>query len=348
MIRFILILLMAVTSTPLFAQTNSPSSVIQFKKSQKLGLPVDCTLNQDCWVMNYVDFDLTDNNVTDPHCLNRTYDTHKGTDFAVLDEKAMINGVPVIAVMDGIIDRLRDGENDDWKTKADLDLIKEHRKECGNAIMINHDDETKSIYCHMRQNSIIVEKGQRVKKGDVLGMVGKSGFTEFPHLHYGLIRNKEIIDPFTGRRITSKCGLENAKPLWDKELNLTYQPFVIKANGFSNTMPTLDSISRDAASLNNISLNDENIIFWTVLLGVRVGDVIQLTIYDANNKIYASQEIKQDRNRARQLYYIGKKINDKNLIPGAYTAQVKITRPSSDLYIKPQTDLKTNTVLVTR
>ncbi len=329
------------------AQSNSPSSVIQFKKSQKLGLPVDCTVNQDCWVMNYVDFDLSDNNYTDPNCQSRTYDTHKGTDFAILDEKAMNNGVPVIAVKDGIIDRLRDGEDDTWKTTTDLDKIKQERKECGNAIMINHNDETKSIYCHLRQNSIIVEKGQNVKKGDILGMVGMSGFTEFPHLHYGLVKNKEIIDPFTGRKSSSNCGLDNIKPLWDKGLNLSYQPFVIQSSGFSATIPTLDHLGRDAASINQISLNDKNIVFWAILLGVRVDDVIQLTIYDANNKIYTTQEITQDRNRARQLYYIGKKINDQNLTAGAYTAQVKITRPSSDPQVKPNSNLQTKTILVT-
>lgn len=346
-IIFVLITLCILLPNFAMAQNNTPSTVIQFKKSQKLGLPVDCTLNQSCWVINYVDFDLSDDNYTDPNCQGRTYDTHKGTDFALLDEKAMRNGVPVIAVKDGIIDRLRDGEDDNWKTNADLDNIKKQRKECGNAIMIDHDDGTKSIYCHLRQNSIIVKKGQSVKKGDTIGMVGMSGFTEFPHLHYGLIKDGEIIDPFTGRKSSSKCGLDNSKPLWDKNLNLSYQPFIIQASGFSTTIPDLDRLGRDASTTDVISLTDKNIVFWTILLGVRVDDVIQLTIYDANNKILATQNIKQTRNRARQLYYIGKKINAQNLTAGAYTAQIKITRPNSNSNIKPQSNLQTKNVLVT-
>lgn len=312
------------------AQNTPPKPLIQIKQSQKLGLPLDCKLNETCWVMNYVDFDNEEGVYTDPNCLSRTYDTHKGTDFMLLDEKAMINGVPVLATKDGKILRFRDGEPDNWKTNAKLDQIKLDRKECGNAILINHDDNTQSVYCHLRKNSIIVKKDQRVQKGDVIAMVGMSGLSEFPHLHYGYIDNKQVIDPFTGRNAATSCGLDKAKPLWDKSLNLTYQPLAIQTAGFTNEVPTLQNLSENAKTLTTLNFSDNKIIFWAMFLGVRINDQITLEIIDPNNKILVSEEITQDRNRARQLYYIGKKLDNTKLLEGAYSAITKIKRPQED------------------
>lgn len=168
--RYIIVLFvhLSLFSIAVQAQNTPPKPLIQITQSQKLGLPLDCTLNETCWVMNYVDFDNTEGAYTDPNCLNRTYDTHKGTDFMLLDEKAMINGVPVLAAKDGKILRFRDGEADSWKSNADLDQIKLDRKECGNAILINHDDETQSVYCHLRKTQSLLRKINAYKKGMLL------------------------------------------------------------------------------------------------------------------------------------------------------------------------------------
>lgn len=47
---------------------------------------------------------------------------------------------------------------------------------------------------HLMKNKIPVEKGQVVKKGDILGYVGNSGNTSFPHLHIH-VQNKPTADP---------------------------------------------------------------------------------------------------------------------------------------------------------
>ena len=53
-----------------------------------------------------------------------------------------------------------------------------------------------SSYCHLKENSIVVKKGQKVKKGDSIAVVGNTGYSFGAHLHF-VLRNRSgnKIDP---------------------------------------------------------------------------------------------------------------------------------------------------------
>lgn len=59
--------------------------------SPRFGLPIDCSLGEDCFVMLYPDRDPGPEAV-DFGCGRQTYDTHKGTDFAIRSEQQMAAG----------------------------------------------------------------------------------------------------------------------------------------------------------------------------------------------------------------------------------------------------------------
>ncbi|MEL6673106.1 MAG: M23 family metallopeptidase [Bacteroidota bacterium] len=64
----------------------------------------------------------------------------------------------------------------------------------GNQIEIQHGEYgfvTK--YAHL--SKILVKKGQKVKRGDVIGLSGNTGLSKGPHLHYEIIRDGRKIDP---------------------------------------------------------------------------------------------------------------------------------------------------------
>jgi murein DD-endopeptidase MepM/ murein hydrolase activator NlpD len=63
----------------------------------------------------------------------------------------------------------------------------------GNSIIIDHGFGIKTLYGHM--NSFNVRKGQKVKRGDVIGFVGNTGLSSAPHLHYEVIRSGEKVNP---------------------------------------------------------------------------------------------------------------------------------------------------------
>ena len=60
--------------------------------------------------------------------------------------------------------------------------VKKSRRGFGNHVIINHGFGYESLYAHMTKYT--VRKGQKVKRGDIIGYVGSTGKSTAPHLHY--------------------------------------------------------------------------------------------------------------------------------------------------------------------
>jgi murein DD-endopeptidase MepM/ murein hydrolase activator NlpD len=85
-------------------------------------------------------------------------------------------GTPVRAAADGIVSL----------AKKDMVLT-------GQSVVIEHGYGLDTVYIHM--NAIKVKEGQRVKQGDVIGEIGKSGRANGPHLHFGVTWFDVRLDP---------------------------------------------------------------------------------------------------------------------------------------------------------
>lgn len=64
----------------------------------------------------------------------------------------------------------------------------------GRSVVIDHGLGLMSMYFHL--SAVDVKKGMRVKAGDQIGLVGKSGRVTGPHLHWGMRLNSAKIDPY--------------------------------------------------------------------------------------------------------------------------------------------------------
>lgn len=200
----------------------------------RFAFPLTCKLGETCWPANYVDMDSKEGEAKDFTCSPRAYDVHNGTDFALRSEAEMQVGVNVLAALDGTVLRLRDGETDTLKAQSDLDKIRKENKDCGNGVYLDHAKAgypgLSTIYCHMKQGSISVKQGESVKAGDVLGQVGQSGYAEFPHLHFGIVWEGAVMEPYSGLNTADSCGGFKRK-LWKDEA-MEYVPVSLYDGGF--------------------------------------------------------------------------------------------------------------------
>jgi hypothetical protein len=97
-------------------------------------------------------------------------------------ESYAIFGKPVLAVADAIVASVTDGlpEQTPGKFPSDIPLDAAD----GNSVTLDLGSQRYAMYAHLQPGSITVHRGEHVKLGQVIGLVGDSGNSIVPHLHF--------------------------------------------------------------------------------------------------------------------------------------------------------------------
>jgi murein DD-endopeptidase len=285
--------------------------------SPAFGLPIDCQLGKDCYVMHYVDRDPSKEAV-DFGCGRQTYDGHNGTDFGIANLQRMNAGVPVIAVADGKVLRGRDGVAD-LLIANQADKAAVQGTECGNGVVIDHGNGWSTQYCHLRKGSVVAKPGAMVKKGTVLGMVGASGLASFPHVHFTARYQDQVVDPFVGVDNSKNCSITRS-PIWDKSWN--YVSTGLVSAGFAAQPPTQLDLWQGKYESPKISTTSPALIFWVHSYGVLAGDIEQLQLIDPQGQMVSNQQKTISRSARSFFSYGGKR----KITTGKWQGKYQLTR----------------------
>lgn len=88
---------------------------------------------------------------------------------------AVATGTPILATKDGVVSRAG------WIGSY------------GYAVYLEHPDGSQTRYAHMSR--VLVRRGQRVRQGERIGLVGSTGLSTGPHLHFEIRYAGRAVNP---------------------------------------------------------------------------------------------------------------------------------------------------------
>ena len=293
-----------------------------------LALPLDCEPGASCWVVRYVDHDPGPG-AMDYACGPVTGDGHKGTDFALRDLAVMAAGVEVRAAATGVVDALRDGMPDVGVGDGGAAAIA--GRECGNAIRIAHGEGWTTWYCHLRRGSLLVAEGDRVEAGQPLALVGLSGETSFPHLHFDLRQGEQPVDPFVGLERAADCG-PGPQPLWRAEVMaaLDYQPVVLTNAGVATAAPEMEDVARGWHQRATLPVTAPALVLWVEGYWLEAGDRAHLTLTGPDGSAVVDHTVELEKGWRRWFQFAGAKRPGAAWPPGSYRGEITLERDGQE------------------
>ena len=294
-----------------------------------LSFPVDCSLGDDCYIQQYMDRDPGPG-FTDYRCSTLAYDGHKGTDFAVPTHTDMHQGVDVLAAADGTVRGLRNDMPDTGWNDDTADEVT--GRECGNGVVLAHPDGWETQYCHLKQGSITVENRQEVKAGDVLGQIGYSGRTEFPHLHLSVRKDGIPVDPFDPAG-TLTCAPASDNTLWVE--TPPYQPGGLIQVGLTDQMPDFESVKHGIPQKFRMPSDAPALIFYGFSFGTLQDDILRLRIMGPEGEL-VSKDNRLTRNHAQAFRAIGKRLRKGTWPEGSYIGTATLLRDGDVISLRRQ------------
>lgn len=268
-----------------------------------LRVPVDCSPGQDCWIMQLPDADPDKNTARDYTCGRQTREGATGTSIGIANLARMKEGVAVVAPANGTVTRLRDGEEDAFRSVTEQAALKSAGKDCGNGIMIEHGQGWTTQLCHLRKDSIVVKVGESVKTGQKIAEIGLSGVSDHPQVTMTVRRDGAEIDPFSGNELKAgRCGFP-PQPLWASTVRT--DGFNLYDAGFAATAPDFGLISQGQMPAQPTRAS-EGLVFWFAYFGAQKGDRINISLTSPTGTVMSSEQIVQQADNPRQYVFVGK------------------------------------------
>ena len=245
-------------------------------------------------ISNYVDQDTASGSILDYYGGSRTYDGHRGTDIALTPFRWKLqeeNGAEIIAAAAGEIIQKSDGNQDK--------SCNTYRPGSWNAVYIRHIDGSIAWYGHMKKESLTSKNvGEMVDQGEYLGIVGSSGWSTGPHLHFELWADdtyENYIDPFFGPEniLNDDSWWESQKPNRNPTINALTIGSDWPITGDYNDLETC-SMVEITHEMDTFDVNNK--VYFGVYLKDVMGMTSHFTVYkpDGASTFYKSYDFLDD------------------------------------------------------
>jgi hypothetical protein len=187
--------------------------------------------------------------------------------FAAMDE-----GVPVLAAAAGTVSFVVDGDYDRW-------LSPPFPYPDGNIVIIDHGNGWQTEYYHLRRDSIDVTEGQVVTAGQQIALVGSSGISFRPHLHFEVKHNNSPVEPFVS---PSDYFVDPLPYTFDAEKKLL-------DFGITNVAPTFEDIAENVSDIDSFPQTANPIFFqaWAIFASFEAGDTWEVQFFEPNGTLYS-------------------------------------------------------------
>jgi murein DD-endopeptidase MepM/ murein hydrolase activator NlpD len=240
-------------------------------------------------ISNYVDENPAyPNQITDYNCGTRSYDVSSGYNHAGTDiftwpfswKKMERNAVEVIAAASGTIIDKSDGNFDQNCTFC--------TSACNwNAVYVMHADGSVAWYGHMKSGSLTNKLvGESVAVGEYLGVLGSSGNSTGPHLHFEVYTNSsytQLVDPWAG-----PCNNLNGFTSWWANQQSYYVSTLNKVMTHNAAPATGNCPSGENTNEKINFANGETVYFGSYYRDQLAGQQSIHTIYRPDNTVYSS------------------------------------------------------------
>ncbi len=248
---------------------------------------------------NFVDLNSAfPNQLQDYMCGTRTYDLENGYNHAGIDIfnwpntwlKMDNDDVEIVAAAPGTIVAKLDGNYD---------------RNCSfvgtwNAVYVRHIDGSTAFYGHMKNGSLTEKEiGESVEEGEYLGVVGSSGQSTGPHLHFEVHdADGNVFDPYKGSCSTvSESSWKTQKPYYESRVNAV-RTHDAPPEFFFNSCNT-----QEVPNYNDAFLIGEEGLFATYYQDQLQGQVSFFTIYDADLNVYSSWNHSSNEDHYQASYW---------------------------------------------
>ncbi len=281
----------------------------------KFNTPIQCKIGEDCFLLNQLE---------KVGCGQLPFSTKDGVMFIAKHDALVRDGIKILASQNGKVKAVRSNVDDQDKSTVSI-------APCGNGIIVTHANGYETQYCYLHKDTIKLKKGDKVKEGQELGLMGMSGNINYPAMLFTLKRKNKHIDPFTNNHKSEDCVYNHDKSLWNPETikTMIHSETIITNYGFTTEEPEIAKARNGDYNTMTIAGNTNIIGYFIDLIGVYEGDLIIIEMLSPDGyKIVSYQKKFVDFN-PRAFAHIVYKNQSQKLNEGEYKISFKLLRQGS-------------------